>query len=120
MRYDLLEGVEGAFYREDGVGGKALPHHQSVSRPHLVPRFETTLIYGERLILRGGGALMSKGRLSGGVTRSTGLQVGPAGLSLWQVGLPFEWWVLDSVFSCFLQFSRVESFVGVSLLVWSV
>jgi hypothetical protein len=25
----LLEGVEDALYRGDGVGGKALPHHRS-------------------------------------------------------------------------------------------
>ena len=52
-----------------------------------------------------------------------GLRNGPAdlttrsaGLLLWQVGLPFGWWVLGSVLSRLLQFSRVESLVVVGLL----
>ena len=31
----LLEGVEGALYRGDGVGGKALPRHRSVLTPSI-------------------------------------------------------------------------------------
>jgi hypothetical protein len=45
---------------------------------------------------------------------------GPAGLLLWQVGLPFGWWVLGSVLSRLSQVSRVESLVDVSLPIWSV
>jgi hypothetical protein len=50
--------------------------------------------------------------------RANRLLSGPAGLPtrlaslpLCQLGLPFMWWVLDSVLSCLLQFSRVESLV---------
>jgi hypothetical protein len=58
--------------------------------------------------------------MGSGVGRSASPLGRSVSLPLWQVGLPFVWWVLDSVLSCLLQFLRVESLVVVDLLVWSV